>query len=193
MHDLIRVTDESAISSAYQAELEALGIEGEYAALGPCDKVMKEKRAALIELAQRAARHELFIDRYYRKSINRLIQNFLDPAGMAHSIYLSYEYFTQLQIQLSCDTIKQVKPVIRLLIAEGLKLVGAPRKDSDSVSKTWEFVPRFCNEEIPQPRLELVVTAKRCERVQTGTREVPVYKTVCSWGEDQADLPPTES
>lgn len=158
----------------------------------PFGKIMTEQRRKLIELASRASRHERFIENFYREPFNRITNNFLDVTGLTYSWSLSYEYSTDLQLHVTLDTIKQIVPLIKLMVAEGFRIIQAPTKGGTETTKVWKLMPRTVEHDHPDlVKLVIFASAKRCTRVQVGTEmvEKPIFEVHCDWSEDQPDLP----
>lgn len=181
-------------SRAYEQALEEFGVTRSQA---PFDKILQESKQAFENHAAQAGRHYQFVLDEYADKLNRLIQNFLEPSGLAYSVSFSLVYGGSLKINLSVDTIRQVLPVIKLLIAEDLRMVEATTKSKYTTDKVWRFLPRSLDPKeysyTKHLRLALVVSAKTCRQVKVGTKVVDEYETVCEWGEDQKDLPSVTS
>lgn len=185
----MNLTVTEKLEDIYVAAVRASGREPGAGALDPFGKIMKGERERLIRLAERASRDGTFIDRYYRAKLNRAMLNYLDEIEATYSIQLNFNSWgTDLQLSLSCDNLAEVVPLLRILCAEGLRILDRPAPGGASTTKLWRLFPREADQQRDEegnnmPQLTLYVSAKHCKQVQTGVKEVPIYETVCEWGE----------
>ena len=179
MTDQLTVHKASSLEETYsRARVEA----GELEPREPFSKILSESHESLRLLAQRVDKHSAFIRDHYEARLNRLCNNYLDPLTITYHISLTWEYGTSFSLGVSCDSLREVIPLLRVLAAEGLQIIDRPERDSQSSTKSWILYPRDLDRG-KGPSLNLHITAKTCEQVQVGTREVPVYETRCDWGE----------
>ena len=188
----MNLTTTEKLGDIYAEAIRASGKEPG-GVLDPFGKTIRSERDRLIRLAQRAQRDGLFIDTYYRAKLNRLMLNYLDVIEATYSMQLDFNSWgTTLQLSLTCDSLSEVVPLLRVLCAEGLRIKDRPTLGGASTTKTWRLFPRDAEEQDDEGNwmisLDVNVSAKKCKQIQTGTREVPVFETVCEWAESEPTL-----